>query len=132
MAKSEEKVKSTAVTQEGDATVVKEKTSVESDADTRFTVVSAVWWLVGALEVLLAFRFVLKLLGANPNSGFTEFIYALSGFFAAPFTGIFSSPTTEGDITTAVFETATVVAMVVYALVGWGVVKLLSLNKKEG
>lgn len=131
MAQSEEKVKSTAVTQEGDATVVKEKTSSQSDEDTRFTVLSAIWWLVGALEVLLAIRFVLKLLGANPNSGFTQIIYTLSGIFAAPFTGIFSTPTTEGDITVSFFETATIVAMIVYALVGWGIVKLLSLNKKD-
>lgn len=131
MAQSQEKVKATQVKRQGDTTVVRQKTSSVSDEDTRFTVVNAVWWLVGALEILLAFRFVMKLLGANPNSGFTDFIYTLSGIFVAPFTGIFSTPTTEGDLTVSFFETATLVAMITYVVIGWGVVKLLSLNKGE-
>lgn len=131
MAETEENVKETEVSQRGDTQVVREKTSSASSEDTRSTLSNGVWYLVGIVEVLLAFRFVLKLFGANPNSGFTDFIYSVSGVFSAPFRGIFSTPTTEGDITTGVFETSTVVAMVVYALVGWGLVKLVTLSQKQ-
>lgn len=130
MAEVRENVKTTKVSNVGDAQVVRQKTSTNSSEDTRLTLVNAAWWIVGALETLLAVRFVLKMLGANPNSGFVEFVYSLSSPFVAPFRGIFSTPKTEGDITTSVFETQVLVAMVVYLLVGWGIIKLLSLNKK--
>ena len=127
---SQEKTKETQVAQEGDTQIVREKVSSSSSAENRMTVVNGIWLVVGIFEVLLAFRFVLKLLGANPNSGFTEFVYAVSGALNAPFRGIFSTPTAEGDITTSVFETSTLVAMIVYAVVAWGIVKLATLNKK--
>ena len=126
---SEEKTKETQVTQEGDTQVVREKTSGSSSAENRMTVVNGIWLVLGIFEVLLAFRFFLKLLGANPNSGFTEFVYSVSGPLSAPFRGIFSTPTTEGDITTSVFETSTLIAMLVYAVLAWGIIKLATLNR---
>jgi uncharacterized protein YggT (Ycf19 family) len=126
---SEEKTKETQVSQEGDTQIVREKTSESSSAENRITVINGIWLVLGIFEVLLAFRFFLKLLGANPNSGFTEFVYTVSGPLAAPFRGIFSAPTTEGDVTTSVFETSTLLAIVVYAIIGWGIVKLATLNK---
>jgi hypothetical protein len=131
MAETQEKVRETEVSQKGDTQVVRERKSTASSEDTRFTLVNGVWYLVGVVEVLLALRFALKLFGANPRSGFVDFVYSLSGFFTAPFRGIFSTPTAEGDITTAVFETSTVVAIVVYALIGWGLAKLLTLGSKQ-
>lgn len=126
---SEEKTKETQVAQEGDTQIVREKTSTASSAESRMTVVNGIWLVLGIFEVLLIFRFVLKLFGANPNSGFVGFVYTLSNIFVAPFQGIFSTPTAEGDIVTSVFETSTLVAMIVYALVALGIVKLATLNK---
>lgn len=126
---SEEKTKETQVAQEGDTRTVREKTSTTSSAENRLTVINGIWLLVGIIEILLAFRFVLKLLGANPNSGFVEFVYSVSSPLTAPFRGIFSAPTTEGDVTTSVFETSTIVAIIVYAIIAWGLVKLATLNK---
>lgn len=126
---SEEKTKETQVAQEGDTRIVREKTSTTSSDETRLTVINGIWLLAGILEILLAFRFVLKLLGANPNSSFVEFVYSVSSPFTAPFRGIFSTPTAEGDVTTSIFETSTIVAMIVYAIVAWGLVKLATLNK---
>ena len=37
-----------------------------------------VWYVLTVLEVLLAFRFVLRLIGANPVAGVTDFIYSIS------------------------------------------------------
>ncbi|MCM1567695.1 MAG: YggT family protein [Dehalobacter sp. 4CP] len=84
-----------------------------------------VYYILGILEILLAFRLVFKILGANPNSGFVSFIYSLSQVFLVPFTAIFRSAATQGIETNAVLEPSTVIAMIVYALVAWGIVKLI-------
>lgn len=53
-----------------------------------FRTYQVIWYILGVIEVLLAFRILLKLLGANTYSGFTSFIYAISSPFATPFAGI--------------------------------------------
>ena len=80
-----------------------------------------IWSLAGLLEVLLLIRFVLKLIGANPGSGFAVFMYGLTGVFTAPFTGLV--PTWVSGAT--VLEVTTLIAMVIYALLFWGVVRLI-------
>jgi uncharacterized membrane protein len=80
-----------------------------------------VWTILGILEVLLALRFVLKLIGANPNSGFAVFMYGLTGVFTAPFTGLVST-WVSGE---TVLELTTLIAMAIYALLFWGVVRLI-------
>lgn len=85
-----------------------------------------VWYILGIIELLLAFRFVLKLLGANPAAGFTSFIYSVSYVLAAPFLAVFrSSRVTEGNV----FEWTTLLAMVVYGIIAWGIVKLLMMGR---
>jgi len=86
-----------------------------------------IYFIFGILEVLLAFRFVFKLLGANPSTGFVDFIYNLSAIFVAPFAGIFNASLASGDITTSVFEPATLVAIAVYAVFAWGILALIKL-----
>jgi hypothetical protein len=130
MAETKENVKETEVSQEGDTQVVRERVSSDSDQDKRSMVENAVWLILGVLEVLLVFRLGLKLLGANPSSGFANFLYTSTNGLTAPFRGIFSTPTAQGDITTSIFETGTLVAVIVYALVAWGIVKIVNLNQK--
>lgn len=130
MAEVEENVRETEVAQNGNKQVVREKTSTASSEETIVTAANAIWFIVGVIEVLLGLRFIMKLLGANPNSGFVDFIYAVSGIFVAPFNGIFSTATAEGDVVSSVFDPATLVAMLMYVLLGWGLVKLLTLNKR--
>ncbi len=130
MAELEEKVQETEVSQQGDKEVVRERTSSSSTQETRLTLANGIWFVAGFIEILLTFRLVLKMLGANPDSGFVNFIYTLTNLFVAPFKGIFSTPTADGDIVKSVFETGTLVAMVVYALIAWGLVKLVNLNQR--
>lgn len=84
-----------------------------------------VWYIVGILEALLAFRFVLKLLGANPQAGFTHFIYTVTAPFAAPFLNVFRVTQVEGSI----LEWTTLLAMVVYWLIALALIKLLLMSK---
>ena len=57
-----------------------------------------IWYILGVIEVVLAFRVVLKLLGANTYSGFTNFIYAFSSPFAGPFAGIFGVTVSSNNV----------------------------------
>jgi len=80
----------------------------------------------GLIEVILAFRLVFRLLGANQTNGFVRFIFNITQFFVGFFAGIFSKVTTSVAETKVVFEPETLIAIVVVALVAWGVLKLMS------
>ena len=87
-----------------------------------------VYYIAGVIVVLLALRLMLLLLAANQGSPFVDFVYALSGFFAWPFYGIFSYQPAYGQ---SVFELSSVVAIVVYALIAVGLGKLLTLTSSR-
>ena len=89
-----------------------------------FTEGRIVYYILGIIEVLLSFRLAFKLLGANPDSGFVSFIYTASQMFLAPFVAIFRSVSTQGIETKSVLEPSTIIAMFVYAVIAWGIVKL--------
>jgi|SRR5579859_6176032 len=74
-----------------------------------------IWLLLGLLEAAFALRFMLKLLGANPANPFATLLYNFTGVFLVPFVGLTPSPAAAG----MVMEVSTVIAMVVYALLGW-------------
>jgi uncharacterized protein YggT (Ycf19 family) len=78
------------------------------------------------LLVLLAFRFVLALLGANPVNPFARFIYSLSEPFVAPFFTLFGYRVAYG---VSRLELFTLVAMAVYWLVAEGLVRLVTINR---
>ena len=87
-------------------------------------------YVLGVLEVLFAFRLVFKLLGANPVSPFVSFIYATTQVFLAPFVSIFRTAVAQGVETQAILEPATIIGMIVYALVAWGIIRMIEINKK--
>lgn len=91
----------------------------------------AIYYILSVIEVLLAFRFIFKLLGANPRNGFVSFLYSITGIFAAPFYGIFYSSTTNGLAAKSVFEPATLIGMAVYAVLAWGLVGLIKLKASK-
>ena len=83
-----------------------------------------IWYIFGLIEVLLIFRIILKILGANPFAGFTNLIYSITNPLATPFTGILGSPTVTG---TSIIEWSAIIAAIVYLCVAWGLVYLLDL-----
>ena len=101
------------------------KNPAQRDASDSLTTERMIYFLFGILEVLLAFRLAFKLAGASLTSGFVSFIYGLSGVFILPFVGIFHRGFAPGMETKAVFEPETFVALIVYAVVAWGIVKLI-------
>ena len=84
-----------------------------------------IYFFFGALEILLTFRFVLKLMGASSFSSFVGLIYGVTGIFIAPFQGIFHQSSTAGIETKAILEPATIISIIVYAILGIGIVKFV-------
>ena len=78
----------------------------------------------GLIEGLLAIRLILKRLGANPQAGFTNFVYGLTDFFMAPFRNLLPAVGT-GSSSGAVLETSVVIAIIVYALIAWVLARLI-------
>lgn len=82
-----------------------------------------VWLLAGLLEAVLGLRFVLKLIAANPNAPFAQLVYGFTNLFLWPFHNLTPAPAAQG----MVLETSTLIAMIVYAVLAWVMVKLLYL-----
>jgi hypothetical protein len=61
------------------------------------------------------------LIAANPDSGFSIFIYGITSPFVAPFDNLVGTPAFEGML----FEATTLIAMAVYALLFWGIFQVV-------
>jgi YggT family protein len=86
-----------------------------------YRVTQVVWLLVGIVEIFIGLRVLLKLVAANPNNAFASFIYNVAAVFLAPFFGLTGSPAANG----VVLEIPSLIAMAVYALIGWAIVRVL-------
>jgi hypothetical protein len=80
-----------------------------------FQATQLIWALLGLLESLFALRILLRLMGANPANPFAALLYKFTGLFLLPFVGLTATPAAGG----MVLEISTVIAMLVYALLGW-------------
>jgi uncharacterized protein YggT (Ycf19 family) len=97
--------------------------------ETSIKITRAIYWIFGLIEALLAIRFVLKALGANAEAGFAQLMYGVTGPLVAPFSGLFGTPQATSG---AVLEVHTLIALVIYALVTWLLVRGASLAFGEG
>jgi len=113
------------VTTQGNTANPVEKTQANNQATSYQTLEYLIYFLFGALDILLVFRLILKVTGAGISSTFVSLIYGLTGIFILPFEGIFRMWFAQGAGTTSVFEPATLVAIIVYAVLAVGIVKLV-------
>jgi len=95
--------------------------SVAEEGRYNFRAAAIVGFLVGVVDIFIAARFLGKLLGASAQSAFVSFINTVSGPLVAPFQGIFGNGGSKANS----FETADLVAIAVYAVIGWGLVMLI-------
>ena len=95
------------------------------------TIEYVVYFFLGMIEILLAFRFMLKLTGASTASAFVRGIYSVTNIFVMPFEGIFRRAVNQGAETSSIFEPSTLVAMLVYAVIAWGIVKMVRILSGE-
>jgi hypothetical protein len=94
----------------------------------RTLIVRGIWYLEGVLMVLLGFRFIFALLGANPLNPFAHFIYGVTLPLVAPFVTLFGYRVVY---TGTRFEAFTLVTMAVYLLIGWGLVRLVLIGRMD-
>jgi hypothetical protein len=80
-----------------------------------------IWLFLGILEAILALRFLFKLIGVNAANTFASFLYGLTNLFVAPFASLTGAPSTAG----MTFEFTTLIAMIIYALVGWVIERMI-------
>lgn len=109
------------------STGVREVTRTQRDvvasadrSEAAYRIDALVWYVIGIIETLLVLRMLFLLLGARVT-GFTAWLYDITAPLIAPFRGIFPTPTIEG----AYFDTVSLVAMIVYALIGWAITALI-------
>ena len=111
----------------GDQVVRSEHVNVPSEATRRAMAVTrinqVIYFIFGVINVLLALRFVLLLLGANTASAFVRLVYGLSQPFVLPFQGIFGEPTFDASV----IEWSSLVGIIVYSLVAYGLARLVEL-----
>lgn len=113
-----------------DETVVPAETADVAERKHRRTVAERiVWYITGILLALLAIRFIFALLAANPSNAIANFIYTVSHPFVAPFFNLFG----YGDLVAgrSRFEVYTLVAMLIYALIGYGIARLFTLTRRH-
>lgn len=84
-------------------------------------VTNFIWLLFGILEGLIGLRIFLKLIAANPNNPFANLVYQFTSLFLWPFQGLTTNPSAGG----IVLELTSLIAMLVYALLGWAIVRLI-------
>ena len=94
---------------------------------TNYRAIQIIWWVVGLIDILIAIRFLLKMFGANTTAAFVRFMYDLTWPLVAPFHGIFNTAQ-EGR---SIFEPESLVAIGIYALIGWGIVSLIRLMSRS-
>ena len=80
-------------------------------------IIDFIRWIIVALELLFLLRFVLELIGADPNNPFAQFLYKFTGFFLYPFLGIV--PNTPIGTNGAFIDWSTLIGMAVYGILYW-------------
>ena len=90
-------------------------------------VARVIWFILGIVLALLGLRFLLRLFGANPAAAFTEFIYSLTAPLVDPFANVIAST----GVAPGVLEWSTLLAMAVYWLVAYGIIKLATMAQSR-
>ena len=76
---------------------------------------------ISLLNSLILTRFLLKLMGANPANQFARLIYSTTEPFLSLFRGLIQIVTINGSV----FEFHDLIAIAVYAMLGWSAVRLI-------
>ena len=89
--------------------------------DTVYRLAQITWLVFGLLEGAIVLRIILKLMAANPANPFANLVYTLTDIFLWPFFGLTVTPQLGG----MVLELSSIIALVVYAVAAWVVVRLI-------
>jgi uncharacterized protein YggT (Ycf19 family) len=84
-------------------------------------------YVVGVVSGLLLVRFLLALFGANAENVFVNFIYSVTDPLVSLFKGLFELEASSG---VARFEVETLIATIVYILLGLAAIRFLDMFRK--
>lgn len=99
--------------------------TISSGAYIRYRITRVIWFVFSLFELLLLFRFLLKLIGANASAGFTSFIYQLTEGPVSPFVNVIN-PTSIGG---GVIEWGALLAIAVYWIFATAIVELIAVAR---
>jgi hypothetical protein len=80
-----------------------------------------IWLLLGLLEAAIALRIVFKLIAVNAANPFARLLYGVTNIFLAPFKSLVGNPASGG----MVLEITSIIAMLVYLLIAWGIERIV-------
>ncbi len=108
-----------------EATIVSDTPGEFRKKETLYRTYQLLWYVLGVIETIMFLRFLFKVLGANTFTPFVRMLYGVSGVFVGPFLGTFPIAMVDRYA----FEWATIVAMIMYALIAYGIVHLIQFFK---
>lgn len=79
-------------------------------------------FIFGLIQLILALKILLELLGANPVTPFVSWVYEICRTLQYPFQGIFPSPVLRGGF---LLDMSAIVSLLVYAFIGYLVSELV-------
>ena len=86
-----------------------------------FKATQLIWLLLGILEAAIALRIIFKLVGVNEANAVATLLYGVTGFFLAPFASLAKAPAAGGSV----LEVSSIIAMIVYLLIGWALERIV-------
>jgi hypothetical protein len=101
-----------------------ERVVVDNAAERRqsaYTISQFIWLAFGILEGLIVLRIILRLIAANPANPFANLVYRITDIFLWPFFGLTAQPAAGGFV----LELSSIIALIVYALLSWVLVKIV-------
>jgi YggT family protein len=122
------------VYQDDDGSVVEhESRSITQDdsVPARNIAQQLIYFVLTIINGLIVVRFILSLFGANRANTFADTIYTLSSPFVSPFRSLFSVDSRVGE-TGGRFEIESIVAIIVYSLLAWILIRAFAVGSRDG
>lgn len=87
-----------------------------------FKATQIIWLLLGLLEAAIALRVVFKLIAVNAANPFAKLLYGVTNLFVGPFKSLVGNPTSSNNV----LEITSIIAMLVYLLIAWGIERIVN------
>jgi hypothetical protein len=86
-----------------------------------FKATQIIWLLLGLLEASIGLRIVFKLIAVNAANPFAKLLYGVTNLFVAPFKSLVGNPASGNNV----LEITSIIAMLVYLLIAWGIERIV-------
>jgi len=111
---------------DGHGTVTRESAVTRTRASSMWP--NLIYTVFSVIVAIIAIRVIMKLFRADPSAPFAQFFYGLTQPLVAPFRGLFPNPALGGGVQ---LEINSLFAIVIYALIGWVLVRLFMLARSR-